>query len=258
MSIITLTTDWNNKSHYQGAMKGKLLSLFKSASIVDISHEIEVHNIVQAAFTLRNCLPYYPKGTVHIIDIDSASKTYKPVVILKNQHYFICSDNGLYSLIFTTPPEEVIEITRFPVTQTTFPALDVFVPSAIHLARQKPLKSLGDPVSLSKENMPLRPAIEKNTIIGHVIYIDNYGNAITNITKELFERVGQEKPFDIFIQSNRNRISKISDYYDAVENGDLVALFNISDLLEVAINKGNIAELLGLSSHSSIIVKFKE
>lgn len=258
MSIITFTTDWTNHTHYAGIVKGKILSLHKNLTLVDIAHNIAPHHTAQAAFILRNCFSYYPKGTVHLIDIKTASATLKPIVIFKEGYYFICQDDGLYSLIFHDAPDEVIDISIFPLTHTSFPAIDIFAPTAVHLAKEKSLQALGPPTSLENESMLLRPTIEKRSITGHIIFIDGYGNAITNITRELFERVGENRQPEILIQSNRHIISKLSSCYNEVDNGDLLALFNVSGLLEIAVNAGNISELLGLSTRSTIMIKFKE
>jgi len=109
-----------------------------------------------------------------------------------------------------------------------------------------------------QERIPLRAAIDQSVITGSVIYIDSFRNAITNITRDLFDRIGDNRPFEIYVQSNHYVINRLNNYYHETAPGEILAIFNSVGLLEIAINKGNAADLLNLSTNSSIRVKFKE
>jgi hypothetical protein len=257
MSIITLTTDWKNNDFYVGALKGRLYSLCPKATVVDISHQIQSFNILQASFVLKNAYKQFPEGTIHIVGVNSDIKNNRLIVVSSNNHYFIGADNGVFSLIFNEKPDEIILIDNDKVgEESTFNALTSFSIITSHIVQQKPLERLGSRVESYKEHVPIRPAIDSSIINGSIIYIDSYSNAITNISKDLFARIGKQRPFDIFVQSNHYKINTLSHSYADVPVGELLAVFNSVDLLEVAIHNGNAAELLNLGVNSNVRVKF--
>jgi S-adenosylmethionine hydrolase len=136
-------------------------------------------------------------------------------------------------------------------------ALYVFAPTAAHLAGGKSLDELGSPLPRLNKQMPLLATISESVIAGSVVYIDSYQNAITNISRELFEKIGKGRPFDILVQSYHYKINRINKTYNETSDGELLAIFNSVGLLEIAINRGNVAELLNIGLHSNIRVKFQ-
>ncbi len=258
MAIITLTTDWKSNDFYLGAVKGCIFNSYAEAQIVDINHQISSFNTAQAAFILKNSFGFFPKGTVHIIDVNSETSDQVSYIALQYlDHFFIGTDNGCFGLICKDTIETIVRIEKFSDKECrTFPALHVFAPAAVHLAKGNKLSELGTPLSDINRQTPLRATIDESVIVGSVIYIDSYQNAITNISKELFDRIGRGRRFEIFVQSNHYKITKINSTYNETSSGELLALFNSADLLEIAINKGNIAELLNLSINSNIRIKF--
>jgi S-adenosylmethionine hydrolase len=257
MSIITLTSDWITNDFYVGAVKGKILSLCKEANIIDISHNIQAFNTAQAAFVLRNAYPKFPAGTIHLIFINTEPSPSKPFLAVKaNGHYFIGSDNGIFSLVSGERAEKIVKI---PLENPkSFSSFDVFCEAACSLANGTEIEKLGEIVSELNMRIPFRPTIENATLTGSIIYIDSYQNAITNISHELFEKVSQTRDFDIYVQSKHYKISAISEFYSEVPVGELVALFNSVGLLEIAINNGNAARLLNLDMNSTVRVEFKD
>lgn len=260
MPIITLTTDWKSNDFYLGAVKGVILSYMAEASIVDLNHQVTLFNSAQASFLLRNSFHYFPKGTVHIIDVNSeAGAGIFHLAVSYQDHFFIGTDNGGFSLLFKDPPDKIIRIEPENIAECkTFPALHVFAPSAAYLAANKPIEALGVPVTEMNIQTQLRPTIDESVISGTVIYLDSFSNAITNVSRDLFDKVGRGRPFEILVQSNRYRIKRINKTYNETSSGELLAIFNSAELLELAINKGNIAELLNLSTNSNIRIKFNE
>ncbi len=134
----------------------------------------------------------------------------------------------------------------------------MFTETACGIAKGEKPEAMGKPVKEFQKRIPIRAAIDKSVITGTVIYIDSFRNAITNITSDLFDRVGGDRPFEIYVQSNHYKISRINNYYHETSAGEILALFNSVGLLEIAINKGNAADLLNLSTNSTIRVKFLE
>ncbi len=260
MPVITLTSDWGFHDHYVAALKGRILGIDTSLSVVDLNHSIQPFNIAQAAFIIRNSYSLFPEGTVHLICVNTESHSGRKCLALKAEgHYFILGDNGLPGLIFDEEqPLQAVAIEKFGPCLTTFPELELFVPAACHLARSGKFEELGKPISQPERQVPLRPTIDNSVITGSVIYIDSYQNAITNISKSLMDRIGNKRKFEIFIKSNHYKLNRINLNYSETPVGDLLAIFNSADLLEVAINNGNASDLLGLSIGSAIRIKFND
>lgn len=256
MPIITLTSDWNANDFYVGAIKGKILSQCPHALIIDISHQVQPFNITQAAFIVRNTYSNFPDNSIHIIGVNTEGGSERPFLALKyNKHYFIGTDNGIFGLLFENDPDPIISI-KTNEKVSSFTALTVFADAASKLANDVKIESLGSPVKSFTKRIPIRAAIEESIINGSVIYIDSYKNVITNISRELFERIGKNRPFEIYVRSNHYKINKINSFYHETSPGEILALFNSVGLLEIAINMGNVADLLDLSVNSSIRIKF--
>lgn len=256
MAIITLTSDWGLKDPYCAAVKGAILSQKQDVTIIDISHEIPVFEIEQAAMVIKSVWQDFPEGTVHIIGINTeeSSKFAHTVVEAKGQ-FFIGTDNGIFSMLFDEKPESVIELTIPQDSDVfTFSTRDRFVKAAIHLANGKPLSDLGTPKESFVEKILLKPVLDQNILKGHVIYIDRYENVITNITRQLFNDTRDSRKFNIVFRSHE--IDMISDSYTDVAPGEIVALFDSAGFLEIAINQGNAAGLLGLSIKNMVRIEF--
>jgi len=257
MAIITLTTDLGYKDFYQAALKGSILSLSQNLNIVDITHSISAFNIPQAAFVLKNAFPYFPKGTVHLIGINSVfdEKT-KYLAVKYKDHYFVGSDNGLFSLMFDEKPTAIVELNIMQDLKFLhFPLTDIFAKAAAHLAQGGKIEDIGIAVAELEEKVNLQPVIEKNIIKGSVIYIDSFQNVITNISKDLFSKIQQNRDFTLYFRKNES-ISQLSWHYNEVPEGEKLCLFGISNYLEIAINKGNASGLLGLHLGDIVRVEF--
>lgn len=257
MAIITLTTDLGHKDFYQAALKGSILGLLPTVTIVDITHDISAFNIQQAAFVLKNAFHYFPKYTVHLIGIDSVfSEKTRYLALRYKDHYFVGSDNGIFSLLFDEEPAEIVELNIMQdLKYLHFPLSDIFSKAACHLAKGSKLKEIGVPVKALEEKMTLHPVIERNIIRGSVIFIDSFQNIITNITKDLFTRVQHNRDFTLYFRKNES-ISQLSWHYNEVPEGEKLCLFGISNHLEIAINKGNASGLLGLHLGDIVRIEF--
>jgi S-adenosylmethionine hydrolase len=258
MAIITLTTDLGDKDIYQAALKGSILKLLPAVNIVDITNSVAAFNVQQAAFILKNSFYYFPEDTVHLIGIDTVySGNTRYLAIRYKNHYFVGSDNGIFSLMFDTDPDEIVEINIMQDLKFLhFPLADIFVKAACHLASGGKISEIGLPVSGVEKKMNLQPVVEKNLLKGAVIYIDSFQNVITNITKEFFNKVQQGRRFTLSFKRNET-INHLSWHYNEVPEGEKLCLFGISDHLEIAINKGNASGLLGLNLGDSVIIDFE-
>src|ERR1700743_80428 len=172
MAIITLTTDLGDKDIYQAALKGSILKLLPAVNIVDITHSVAAFNVQQAAFILKNSFYYFPDATVHLIGIDTVYNTdTKYLAVRYKNHYFVGSDNGIFSLMFSGEPDEIVEINIMQDLKFLhFPLADIFVKAACHLAGGGKLSEIGIAVNEVEKKMNLQPVIEKNFLKGAVIY----------------------------------------------------------------------------------------
>lgn len=275
MSIITLTTDFGNKDPFVGAIKGTIYSELSDVKIVDITHEITPFDITETAYILKNTYKSFPEGSIHIIGVDSElNKDNKHLALKLDNHYFICPDNGIISLIATDfNPEKIVEITIHEHIISSFPVLDVFVKVACHIARGGNLDVIGKEINSFKKLIELQPQLSKDnsTIIGNVIYIDNYGNVISNITRKLFNEVGKGRSFQI--SAGKYKFSKIYEKYSDIvdftlpkdqrqKDGSKLALFNSANFIEIALYRSNLktvggaSTLLGLNYRDPISINF--
>ncbi|GHA47387.1 hypothetical protein GCM10007103_30400 [Salinimicrobium marinum] len=274
MAIITLTTDFGEKDHFAGAVKGAIYSELETVKIVDISHSVAPFHITEASYIIKNAYKSFPEGTIHIIGIDSELTPENRHIALKlDGHYFICANNGILSLIASEfVPEKIVEINIHNKVDTNFPVLDVFVKVAGHLARGGTLEVIGKTITKIKQLKETEPYCntEQNQIKGNVLYIDNYGNVITNITRKLFDKIGKGRNF--VMRARTATFTEIFETYsDAInfnvekvnrEDGKKLAIFNSGGYIELAIYKsnpstvGSASSLFGLEWRDTVTINF--
>lgn len=259
MAIITLTTDLGLQDHYVSSLKGSIYSEIPDAKIVDISHNVPAFDLFHAAFLIHNVYRDFPKGSIHIIGVRNEATSETPHVAVEYEgHYFIGSDNGIFSLIFDQKPTKVVELKiRQETSNLTFPTRDIFVKAACHIARGGTLEIIGANLETLQEKTMFRPVVEEDVIKGTIIHIDSYGNVFVNINKRLFREIGVSRPFNIYFRGSEYSISKISNVYHEVDEGDMLAIFSATGFMEIAINKGKANKLLGMKLNDIVRVEFK-
>ncbi len=264
MAVITLTTDWGRKDHYLASVKGSLLTHIEDVQIIDISHDVLPFDIYQASFIFKNCYKNFPDGTIHIIGVNSDASIEEPhIAIYCNKQYFIGSDNGVFSLIFGQQELDVVEIDILQESDNfTFSTKDVFVKAAQIIINDNSIKKLGPSRNKINRMMSFEPVVEFDddsiSIIGKVIYLDRYENAITNISKELFYTYAKNKNFDITFNTYSEELTRISKSYLDVPPSEMCAIFDSNNMLEISINQGNAGSLLGLSLDSRIRINISK
>lgn len=260
MTIITITSDWGLKDHYLASVKGAILTQLPEAQIIDISHQIIRYDILQCAFVIKNCYKNFPDGTIHIIGVQTEASIDTPhTLVYHDKQYFIGADNGVFSLIFDPAPSEIIELNVIQESDYfTFSTRDVFVKVACEIAKGKAITSMGIKKNILKHRLMFNPIESANALNGNIIYIDNYENAISNISQEKFKRIGQGRAFKMILRTSSYEIKKIHTSYSDVPDGEMVILFGTSGFLEIAINQGNAAGLLGLSIYDAIRIEFND
>lgn len=283
MSIITLTTDYGIKDYFVGALKGKILTQFPEAKIIDITHAIDPFNTSEASYIIGASYFSFPKGTIHIIGVDAElNKENIHVLVEWNGHYFIGADNGVLSLLTQKKmPQNIIAIAVHHKMPKGHTDIDVFVAVACHIAKGGKVEAVGEKIDNLKQVTDIQPVVsrDKNSILGYVVYIDHFGNVVTNISKQLFEEVAQGRSFEIPLLQRMNQkkasgikaiFAKYSDIgndkkYEMKEfEGDKVAIFNEAGFLEIGIfrsnpnNVGSASTLLGIGYRDVITVNFFE
>ena len=277
MGIITLTTDFGVKDHFVAATKGAIYSELPDARIVDISHMVSPFNVPEAAYIIQNAYKSFPKGTIHMIGIDSEfNPENKHIAVKLDDHYFVCANNGIMSMICSEiVPEKIVEINIHDKIATSFPVLDVFVKVACHISRGGTLEVIGKVINTIKPIKNLIPFVneEQTQIIGSVIYIDNYGNVITNIKRKFFESVQKTRGFEV--SARHYKFKEIFNKYSDIVNFDIaedkrydegkgMVVFNSSGYLEIAVYKsdnatvGSASSLMGLKIRDTVTVNFEK
>ena len=274
MSIITLTTDYGLKDHFVGSLKGKILSEYPEATIVDISHDVDPFNNAEASYIVGASYLSFPKGTVHLIGVDiERNKENQHIAMQWNDHYFICADNGILSMLTQKiVPQKIVAINihdRFPKESSD---LDIFIQVACHISKGGLLNVIGKEITEIKQITELQPVIaaDSGSIKGYVIYIDHFGNVVTNISKKQFLEISRGRPYEIVMKPrsiktilpNYSAIASSDKYPIKTYEGEKLAIFNEAGFLEIAIFRSNPSKvgsansLLGLNYRDVITIKF--
>jgi len=257
MSVITLTTDFGNSDYYAGALKGKILSINRQANIIDISHHINTYNINHAAYVIGNAWQHFPDESIHIIGVLSMPVPENRFLIVQKQsHYFISSDNGIFSLLFGNRFDKIYKI-KTGDKSNSFPELEYFAEAAALISLGEHPSTFTIEAQQVKENIPLRATHNGNSIKAAVMHIDNYQNVVLNVDEKLFNEIGKGRKFTI----NFNRsdfIDQMHQHFGEVASIEKMCFFNHAGWLQISINQGKASELLGLYQDSVLLIDFND
>lgn len=244
---ISLLTDFGTKDHFAGTMKGVIHGIAPGTTVIDISHDVPPQDIKSAAFLLKCAYSYFPKNTLHLIIVDPGVGSRRKIILVETKNYFFLSpDNGILSYALETEKiQNVTEITnekyRLKTVSRTFHGRDIFAPVASHLASGVPPSKLGakiNPAAITLFPFP-RPAFDKtkNPCAGEILYIDRFGNLISNIPE------GALRAFK-FAEINGKKIKTLTSSYSGAKSGELIALYGSTGFLEISRVKGNAQKTL--------------
>ena len=256
MAIVTLTTDLGKNNYIISLIKGSILHGDPIPVIIDISHEISSFDIIQAAFIVAQSWRAFPSGTIHIVAVNDLPEAHFDWIITEREgHYFIMQNNGLASLIFS---DDDALIYSLQVSKEPFFILPPLLRKTLYQLSGK--KTLGELTDLTRVNEEVKrykfqPIAVENRIRGSILYIDSFENAITNISRELFDAIGIQRPFKLKMRSHLP-ITELSKNYSDVPIGEILCLFNSANLLEIAINMGRVSTLFGLNPGEIIQIEF--
>lgn len=257
MSIITLTTDFGKSGYYLAAVKGKLLSLSKNISIVNICDVVKPFSIAQAAYILSNAYHHFPKNTVHLASVwSSYDKQNRYVAIKYNNHFFVGADNGLFSIMFNNSIETAVKLPESDVeNQSSFPALNYFAKCAVKLTEGAALTDVGTSIKQLKETYALQPTYTNNMITASVLFIDNYQNVILNVKKALFDKVAEGRKFSVNYNS-RDYINKMNKHFGSTSALEKCCFFNDAGYLQISMVQGKASEMFGIYENDKILIEF--
>jgi S-adenosyl-L-methionine hydrolase (adenosine-forming) len=242
MRIITLITDLGHRDHYLATLKANLYSKIPDARIIDISNEVSKFNVFEASYLLKNSFHHFPEGTFHLIGVTSPqAKKNRYLLIYYGRQFILTPDNGLFKLFTDDEPESVIEIYHNGSNSPSF-VHEVLTDTVQKITENTPVEEIGDPTADFIRLLSYQPVISPSNITGRCIYIDSFGNVITNITEKLFHDVGKGRAFSIALPGET--IEEISENYTDVSSGDVLALFNSAGFLEIAINGENASKMI--------------
>lgn len=244
MSIITLTTDLGYRDPYLAMVKGVLASRIPDAKLIDLACDIKKHAHQDAAFVLKSALPFFPENTIHLFAVKNSitSHTQKELTIDNTRYllttyqkqFIVCPDNGLFSLIDKEFNEKVYQIYFDSSSQHAFYLRDIFTSIAEKIFNQVPTNEFASETTEYCRLFQFDAYETPQSLVGFIIYEDDFGNLITNITRDNFNKIVGNKRFALTLPAGT--VSKIYDTYDDVGVGDIVCFFNASGLLEIATN----------------------
>jgi S-adenosyl-L-methionine hydrolase (adenosine-forming) len=256
-SIITLTTDFGLQDHYVSAMKGVILGIAPDVRFVDVSHQIPPQDIMAAAWVVRNASMCFPPGTVHLVVVDPGVGTSRdPVALRIKDQVFVGPDNGIFSLIADEFDYRAWKLTNKKYwagrQSNTFHGRDLFSPVAAHLANGVELSKMGERITNLVTYRWAVPITDSDGIQGWIIHIDRFGNLISNIPEEMIrDSIGGSR-FRIYV--GNTILDEIVNTFGSVHDGEPAAYIGSSGTLEIAINKGNAQEMLGVQKGAQISI----
>jgi S-adenosyl-L-methionine hydrolase (adenosine-forming) len=264
--VIALLSDFGTRDHYAGTMKGVVLGICPDVTLVDITHDIEPHDVLSGALQLSASFRYFPAGTIFVAVVDpGVGSARRGLAAEAGDYRFVAPDNGLLTAVFRdVPPKRVVELTerRYarPTVSRTFEGRDRFAPAAAWLAKGIQLQALGRPVSDYRQlDLPAAQEFD-DRIEGIVVRVDRFGNLVSNIDRKLLEKVTGTQgdtagTRSIEMSAGGVPVRRLVATYADMPAGEVCALFGSTDHLELAANAGSAAEVLGVGRGAAVVVR---
>lgn len=258
MAIVTFLSDFGHSDHYVAAVKASILKENPNINIVDISHHISVGDIGHAAYVLDAIFRDFPEGTVHVIAVsNTVNRNAKNVAVKLENHIFIGEDSGLISLLSEDRPAAIVDINGVKPVRSPFIAKTLYGPLAGKVASGKDIQDFGKRLDELERLMPTRAKATKKQIAGNIVRIDHYGNLITNIMKTDFDAIWKiNDKFPYVVNFRREKVLQLHNHYSDVGSGECFVIFNSKGRLQIGINQGSGAELLGLMVGDQVFIDF--
>jgi S-adenosylmethionine hydrolase len=261
--IITLTTDYGTDDHLVAVLKGVILSINPEVDIVDITHSVLAHDILDGALTLGMAYKHFPPKTIHVAVVDPGVGTARrPILVAGDQHYFVAPDNGVLSSVYDQSEALYVwhivseHYFRHPVSNT-FHGRDIFAPVAAWLTKSWQTSAFGEPITdFVRFGIP-KPRTSGNLLKGTVLRVDHFGNLVTNLTPELVPALlGADGK--VTIQIGNMQVCKVVQTFAEGPAGEVVAIVGSSGYLEISVNKGNASRTLAAGRGAEVTVELGE
>jgi len=260
--LITLTTDFGTSEHCVGTMKGVILNVNPEVEIIDITHEVRSHDILDGAFAIAQAYGYFPRNTLHVVIVDPGVGTQRrPILVRTDAHAFLSPDNGVLSLVMAREEHAVRHVTAShyflsPVSNT-FHARDVFAPIAGWYTRGVELEKFGDTITDFVRFSPPKPkVVNEHALKGVVLKVDKFGNVITNFTAQDVPRLFGSGPAAFKIVAGKTEITRLNSAYTESPPGEVFAILGSTGYLELAANRAPAARLLGVDRGHEVGIIF--
>jgi len=248
---LAIITDFGYRDHYVGVMKGVIASLAPGAAVIDIAHGIPAQSIVAGAIALRESWRYFPPRTVFLAVVDPGVGTARAPIAIETRAgaRFVGPDNGLLWMAANQAGiKRIVKLTsprhRLTSVSATFHGRDIFAPAAAYLWRGTQISALGpalSPTSIVTLDLP-RPVVSAGEVRGEVIYVDGFGNLVSNIDHQVAVKLGARfRHKSLSVRIKRGATMRLLDAYGDAPKGVPLAIFGSFGLLEVAIRDGNAA-----------------
>jgi S-adenosylmethionine hydrolase len=258
--IITLTTDFGTNDHLVGVMKGVILSINPEVNIVDITHSVLPHDLLDGALTIGQAYKYFPPKTVHLVVVDpGVGSERRPILVAGDTHYFVAPDNGVLSSVYDQTEALYVwniiseHYFRQPVSKT-FHGRDVFAPVAAWLTKSWQSSAFGEAITdYARFAMP-KPKTAGNTIKGVVLRVDQFGNLITNLRAEDVPAFAAADG-KFTIRAGNAMVTKLVPTFSSGANGEAIGFIGSSGYLEISINKANASRMLALGRGAEVTVE---
>ncbi|HLC41644.1 MAG TPA: SAM-dependent chlorinase/fluorinase [Methylomirabilota bacterium] len=240
--IVTLTSDFGDTDPFVGIVKGVILSINRQAQLVDLTHSIPKHDVLEAGLALEAAIPYFPPSSVHLAVVDpGVGSARRGLVVSARRHYFVAPDNGLLTFLFNGADWEAVKLEnpayRLLVVSSSFQGRDLFAPAAAHLSLGVPIHQFGpavtDPVRLAWP----AAARKGDSVVGEVIHVDHFGNLITNIQRELLTGLGE----NLVVEVAGVAVEGIASYFQDRPSGQPGAIVGSIERLEIFVSEGSAA-----------------
>jgi S-adenosylmethionine hydrolase len=259
--IITLLTDFGTKDQYLASMKGVILTINPRCLLIDITHQLNPHDIEEGAFLLASAYSYFPRGTIHLSVVDpEVGGRRNPILLVTQDYFFVGPDNGLFTLVARMEKvKQVVVLTQkkyfLPKVSSTFHGRDIFAPVAAHLSLGIKPNAFGQGINSLKELKFQKPVAKEGKLLGEVVHIDAFGNLISNIEEGRLLRFIQNRPFAI--RAGKKVISGLKKGYWEGKNGELIALSGSGGFLEISVREGNAQKMLKVKKGDPIQISTK-
>ena len=251
MQIVTLITDYGTRDHYVGVLKGVILRIAPDVRLVDITHEVDPHDVLQGAFILRQIWPWFPAGTIHLAVVDPGVGTDRRVILGQYaDQYVVAPDNGLVTLVHRDLPVEAMHVVEdrhyfLPELSATFHGRDLMAPVVGHLANGVKPGDFG-PVADRLEMLPVPHCgeVKSDGVHGKVLYVDRFGTLLTNIRREQLAAIADSSRI-VDVEVDGTSVGPVRATFGDVPPGEPIAVVGSCGLLEIAVNQGSAAERFG-------------